>query len=144
MGALSGKMSNSLLIDVTPQSLGVATVGGFVERLIERNSAIPIGKTKVFTTSVDDQVEVKIEVFQGESRMAMDNEKLGEFVLEGLRPAIRGNVRIAVSFDIDANGIVNVTAEDESSGQGSSIRLEASTGMSEEEVEDLKFDSLDF
>jgi molecular chaperone DnaK len=76
--------------------------------------------------------------------MAMDNEKLGEFVLEGLRPAIRGNVRIAVSFDIDANGIVNVTAEDESSGQGSSIRLEASTGMSEEEVEDLKFDSLDF
>ena len=144
MGALSGKMSNSLLIDVTPQSLGVATVGGFVERLIERNSAIPIGKTKVFTTSVDDQVEVKIEVFQGESRMAMDNEKLGEFVLEGLRPAIRGNVRIAVSFDIDANGIVNVTAEDESSGQASSIRLEASTGMSEEEVEDLKFDSLDF
>ena len=144
MGALAGETTSSLLIDVTPQSLGVATVGGFVERLLERNTAIPVGKTKVFTTSVDDQIEVKIEVFQGESRMAMDNEKLGEFILEGLRPAARGDVRVAVSFDIDANGIVNVTAEDESSGQAASIRLEASTGMSEEEVEDLKFDSLDF
>jgi molecular chaperone DnaK len=144
MNALGGTTPSSLLIDVTPQSLGVATVGGFVERLIERNSAIPVGKTKVFTTSVDDQIEVKIEVFQGESRMAMDNEKLGEFILEGLRPAARGDVRIAVAFDIDSNGIVNVTAEDESSGQAASIRLEASTGMSAEEVEDLKFDSLDF
>ena len=144
MGALEGNLASSLLIDVTPQSLGVATVGGFVERLIERNTAIPVGKTKVFTTSVDDQREVKIEVFQGESRMAMDNEKLGEFILEGLRPAARGEVRIAVSFDIDSNGIVNVTAEDESSGQAASIRLEASTGLSDDEVEDLMFDNLDF
>ena len=119
-------------------------MGGFVERLIERNTAIPVGKTKVFTTSVDDQREVKIEVFQGESRMAMDNEKLGEFILEGIRPAARGEVRIAVSFDIDSNGIVNVTAEDESSGQAASIRLEASTGLSDDEVEDLMFDNLDF
>ena len=91
MGALEGNLASSLLIDVTPQSLGVATVGGFVERLIERNTAIPVGKTKVFTTSVDDQSEVKIEVFQGESRMAMDNEKLGEFILEGFvrRLAVR-------------------------------------------------------
>ena len=136
--------SGSLLIDVTPQSLGVATVGGFVERLIERNTAIPVGQTRTFTTSVDDQSEVKIEVYQGESRMAADNEKLGEFVLEGLRPAPRGDVRIAVSFDIDANGIVNVTAEDEDTGRAASIRLEASTGLTDHEVEDLKFDNLDF
>jgi molecular chaperone DnaK len=136
--------SSSLLIDVTPQSLGVATVGGFVERLIERNTAIPVGQQRVFTTGVDGQSEVKIEVFQGESRMSADNEKLGEFVLEGLRPAPRGDVRIAVSFDIDANGIVNVTAEDEDTGRAASIRLEASTGLTEAEVEDLKFDNLDF
>ncbi|MEE2828070.1 MAG: molecular chaperone DnaK [Myxococcota bacterium] len=144
MAAADGERASSLLIDVTPQSLGVGTVGGFVERLIERNTAIPVVKTKSFTTSVDEQVEVKIEVFQGESRMSMDNEKLGEFILEGLRPAPRGDTRVSVSFDIDANGIVNVTAEDEDTRKAASIRLEASTGLSEDEVEELKFDSLDF
>ena len=145
MGAIEGTgTAGSLLIDVTPQSLGVGTVGGFCERLIERNTAIPVGETKTFTTSVDDQTEVRIEVYQGESRMAVDNEKLGEFVLEGLRPAPRGDVRIVVSFDIDANGIVNVLAEDEESGRDASIRLEASTGLTDDEVEDLKFDNLDF
>jgi len=145
MGALSGgASSSSLLIDVTPQSLGVGTVGGFVERLIDRNTAIPVGQTKRFTTSVDDQSEVRIEVYQGESRMAADNEKLGEFILEGLRPAPRGEVYVVVCFDIDANGIVNVTAEDEDSGRAASIRLEASTGLTEQEVEELRFDNLDF
>ncbi len=145
LGALEGTgTAGSLLIDVTPQSLGVATVGGFCERLIERNTAIPVSQTKTFTTSVDEQTEVRIEVFQGESRMSADNEKLGEFVLEGLRPAPRGEVRIAVSFDIDANGIVNVTAEDEDNGRAASIRLDASTGLTDSEVEDMKFDNLDF
>jgi molecular chaperone DnaK len=136
--------TGSVLIDVTPQTLGVATVGGFVEHLIPRNTAIPTNATRTFTTSVDDQTDVRIEVYQGESRMAADNEKLGEFVLGDLRPAPRGDVRIAVSFDIDASGIVNVSAEDPDSGQAASIRIEAGTGLSESEVEQLKFESLDF
>ncbi len=146
MSALTGDVGggSSLLIDVTPQSLGISVVGGFVERLSEKNTAIPVGETRTFTTSVDNQTEVRIEVYQGESRMSADNEKLGEFVLEGLRPAPRGDVRIAVSFDIDSNGIVNVTAEDPDTGRAASIRLEASTGLTEDEIDDLKFDNLDF
>ena len=145
MSSLTGGTAGSgtLLIDVTPQSLGVGTVGGFVERLIERNSAIPTGTEKVFTTSVDAQTEVKIEVYQGESRMAGDNEKLGEFILEGLRPAPRGDVKITVYFDIDGDGIVSVTAEEGETGLAASIRLEASTGLTSEEVEDLRTE-LDF
>ncbi len=145
MSAMTGAQARTgtLLIDVTPQSLGVGTVGGFVERLIERNSAIPSGTHRVFTTSVDAQTEVKIEVYQGESRMAGDNEKLGEFVLEGLRPAHRGDVKITVYFDIDASGIVSVTAEEGETGQAASIRLEASTGLTADEVQDLRSE-LDF
>ncbi len=144
--AMAGEFTgnSSLLIDVTPQSLGIGVVGGFVERLIERNTAIPVGETRTFTTSVDNQSEVRIEVFQGESRMSPDNEKLGEFVLSGLRPAPRGDVKIAVTFEIDGNGIVHVTAEDPATGVAASIRIEASTGLTQEEVEDLKFDTLDF
>ena len=146
MKAMAGEFTgnSSLLIDVTPQSLGIGVVGGFVERLIEKNTAIPTGETRNFTTSVDNQAEVRIEVFQGESRMSPDNEKLGEFVLEGLRPAPRGDVKIAVSFDIDSNGIVSVTAGDPETGVAASIRIEASTGLTQDEVEDLKFDTLDF
>jgi len=146
MSRLRGEQgqSSSLLIDVTPQSLGVGMVGGFVERVIERNTALPCSEEKAFTTSVDDQTEVKIEVYQGESRMAVDNEKLGEFILHGLRPAARGEVKIKVAFDIDSNGIVDVGAEDMDTGQAASIRLEASTGMTEDEVQDLAFDNLDF
>jgi molecular chaperone DnaK len=145
MGSMQGlgAGTSTLLIDVTPQSLGIATVGGFCERLIERNTSIPAGVSKRFTTSVDGQVEVKIEVFQGEARMASDNEKLGEFVLEGLRPAPRGDVKITVYFDIDGDGIVSVTAEESETGQAASIRLEASTGLSAAEVKDLRED-LDF
>jgi molecular chaperone DnaK len=135
--------NNSLLIDVTPQSLGIITVGGYMDTLIDRNSAIPVGHTKMFSTSVDDQTEVKIEVYQGEGRMAFDNEKLGEFILDGLRPAARGEVRIAVSFEIDANGIVNVSAEDPDTGIESSIRLEASSGLTQDEVEEMRFDGDD-
>ena len=144
----SGGGTGTLLIDVTPQSLGIATVGGFCERLIERNSAIPTGTNKRFTTSVDGQSEVKIEVFQGEARMAADNEKLGEFILQGLRPAPRGEVKITVYFDIDGDGIVSVTAEESETGQAAAIRIEASTGLSADEVkelrEELNFDNLGF
>ncbi|MCO4769527.1 MAG: Hsp70 family protein [Deltaproteobacteria bacterium] len=143
-----GRSSGTLLIDVTPQSLGIATVAGFCERLIERNTSIPTGTSKKFTTSVDGQHEVKIEVFQGEARMASDNEKLGQFILEGLRPAPRGDVKITVYFDIDGDGIVSVTAEESETGQAASIRLEASTGLSADEVKDLReelsFDNLGF
>ncbi|MBJ92945.1 MAG: molecular chaperone DnaK [Rickettsiales bacterium] len=142
LSAMQGNINpnRSLLIDVTPQSLGIATAGGFVERVIERNSSIPTGETRTFTTSWDDQQEVKIEVYQGEGRKIEGNQKLGEFILEGLRPAPRGEVKVSVSFDIDANGIVKVTAEDPSTRQVRSIRVEASAGLTEQEIEDLRFD----
>ncbi|HCP47067.1 MAG TPA: hypothetical protein DIU15_13560 [Deltaproteobacteria bacterium] len=140
--ALSGNQGNgSLLIDVTPQSLGIATAGGFVETIIERNTAIPVGEASNFTTSWDDQSEVKIEVYQGEGRMASENEKLGEFVLENLPKAARGELKIEVSFDIDANGIVHVSAEDNMTRRAQSIRVEASAGLTDQEVEDLKFEN---
>ncbi len=136
--------AGALLIDVTPQSLGVATVGGFVERLIERNSPIPTGVSRVFTTSTDGQIEVRISVFQGESRMSDDNDLLGEFVLSGLRPAPRGEVKIEVNFDIDANGIVQVTAQDRESRRSRSIELQSSTSLTEQEIDEMKFDNLKF
>ena len=140
--AMQGKASpsRSLLIDVTPQSLGIATAGGFVDRIIGRNTSIPTSETKTFTTSWDDQQEVKIEVFQGENRKIDGNQKLGEFILEGLRAAPRGELKLAVSFEIDANGIVKVTAEDPETRQSRSIRVEASAGLTEAEVEALRFD----
>jgi molecular chaperone DnaK len=142
LGAMQGKVNpnRSLLIDVTPQSLGLATAGGFVEKVIDRNTSIPTEETRTFTTSWDDQQEVKIEVFQGEGRMIEENQKLGEFILEGLRPAPRGEVKLAVSFEIDANGIVKVTAEDSVTRQSRSIRVEASAGLTEQEIEELRFD----
>ena len=136
--------SSALLIDVIPQSLGVATVGGYVERLIERNTPIPSGTSRVFTTSVDLQTEVRISVFQGESRMEDDNEMLGEFVLGGITPADRGQAKVNVNFDIDANGIVQVTAEDVETGRARSIELQTSTALSDSEIEEMKFDNLQF
>ena len=145
LGAMQGKVNpnRSLLIDVTPQSLGIATAGGFVEKVIDRNTSIPTEETRTFTTSWDDQQEVKIEVFQGEERMIEGNQKLGEFILEGLRPAPRGEVKVSVSFEIDANGIVKVTAEDSVTRQSRSIRVEASAGLTEQEIQDLRFDQDD-
>ena len=138
------KGTSALLIDVTPQSLSVGTVGGFVERLIERNTPLPTGVSKLFTTTVDDQVEVRVSVFQGESRMSDDNDLLGEFVLGSLRPAPRGELKIDLNFDIDANGIVNVTAEDTETKNSRSIELQANTGLSADEIEDMKLDNLKF
>jgi molecular chaperone DnaK len=133
-----------LLLDVTPQSLGVRTVGGFVDPLIPRNSGIPSDATKVFHTAHDNQTEVRIQVFQGESKMASDNELLGDFVLDGLRPAPRGEVRIRVTFAIDADGIVRVTAEDVETGRERALRIEASSGLTRDEVQQMRFDDLSF
>ena len=143
-GASASTQPSALLIDVTPQSLGIGTVGGYTERLIERNTAIPTGLSKMFTTSIDNQVEVRISVYQGESRMADDNELLGEFVLGGINPAARGEARIDVNFDIDANGIVHVTAEDVETRKSRSIDLQASTSLSADEIDDMKLDNLNF
>ncbi|MCB9797398.1 MAG: Hsp70 family protein [Alphaproteobacteria bacterium] len=134
----------SVLLDVTPQSLGIRTVGGFCEVLIPRNTPIPTDSGKTFSTAVDGQVEVRVEVYQGESRMADDNELLGQFVLDGLRKAPRGDVKVRITFEIDADGIVQVMAEDLERGEFRDLRIEASSGMSEEEVQSLSFEELDF
>jgi molecular chaperone DnaK len=128
-----------LLIDVTPQSLGIGTVAGYVERLIDRNSPVPTGRSKVFTTSIDFQREVCVRVCQGESRRVEQNAILGEFALEGLRPAPRGEVRVEVSFEIDADGIVQVTARDLETGAEQFIRVSQATGtLAPEELEAMK------
>ena len=134
----------SVLLDVTPQSLGVRTVGGFCETLIARNTAVPTESTKVFHTAFDLQTEVRISVYQGESRMADDNELLGEFVLEGLAPKPRGQVRVRVSFEIDNDGIVHVRAVDSVLGLERAIRIESRSGVPVEASQARPFDDIDF
>jgi molecular chaperone DnaK (HSP70) len=131
-------------LDVTPQSLGVRTIGGFCETLIDRNSPIPTATSKLFSTAHDNQTEVRVAIFQGESRMAVDNELLGQFVLDDLRSAPRGEIKVRIGFEIDADGIVNVMAEDVESATLRSIRIEASSGLSEEEISSMRFDDLGF
>ena len=131
-------------MDVTPQSLGVRTIGGFCETLIERNSGIPTATTKTFSTAHDNQSEVTVAVYQGEARMADDNELLGQFVMDDIRPAPRGEIKIRIGFEIDADGIVKVVAEDLESATVRSIRIEASSGLSEDEIKTMKFDDLGF
>ncbi len=145
INVISGaRAPDSLLIDVTPQSLSVGTVGGFTERVIERNSPIPASASRVFTTIRDGQTEVKIRVFQGESRSAAESELLGQFSLPELRPAPRGEIRVEVTFDIDSNGILNVSAEDLETGRSTSIQIDASVGLRPDEVQEMRFDSLGF
>ena len=134
----------AVLLDVTPQSLGVRTVGGFCEVLIPRNTPIPTQEVKAFHTAHDRQTEVRISVYQGESRMARDNDLLGEFVLDGLREAPRGEVKVRVTFEIDSDGIVHVLAEDVEHGTARDLRIEASSGLSEEEIKQVRFDDLGF
>jgi molecular chaperone DnaK len=134
----------SVLLDVTPQSLGVRTVGGFCETLIPRNTAIPTESAKVFHTAFDNQEQVRISVYQGESRMADDNELLGEFVLEGLAPKPRGQVRVKVTFEIDNDGIVHVRAVDSVLGIERAIRIESRSGIGGDEVAAHRFDDIDF
>lgn len=134
-GVLQGDVKDVLLLDVTPLSLGIETLGGVFTRLIDRNTTIPTKKSQVFSTAEDNQSAVTISVCQGEREMAADNKNLGQFNLEGIPPAPRGLPQIEVSFDIDANGIVNVSATDKASGKEQTIRIEASGGLSDDDIE---------
>ncbi len=130
-------MKDVLLLDVTPLSLGIETLGGVCTRLIERNTTIPTKKTEVFSTASDNQTEVEIHVLQGERPMAGDNRTIGRFHLTGLPPAPRGMPQIEVTFDIDANGILSVSAKDRATGKSQSIRIEASSGISKGDIENM-------
>src|SRR3990167_63861 len=137
-GILGGDVKDVLLLDVTPLALGIETLGGVSTPLIEKNTTIPIKKSQVFSTAADSQPSVEVHVLQGERPMASDNKSLGRFILDGLAPAPRGMPQIEVSFDIDANGILNVSAKDKGTGKEQSIRIEASSGLSKEEIEKMK------
>jgi molecular chaperone DnaK len=136
-GILSGVVKDVLLLDVTPLSLGVETLGGVMTKLSERNSTIPTKKTEVFSTAADNQTSVEVHVLQGEREMARDNRTLGRFHLVGIPPAPRGVPQVEVTFDIDANGILNVSAQDKATGKTQNITITASSGLSKDEVEKM-------
>ena len=140
-GVLSGDVDDILLLDVTPLSLGIETLGGVSTKLIERNTTIPTKKSQVFSTAADNQTTVEIHVLQGEREMALDNKTIGRFHLADIPPSPRGIPQIEVSFDIDANGILNVNAKDKATGKEQSIRLEASSGLSDTEIDKLVNDA---
>ena len=140
-GVLQGDVKDVLLLDVTPLSLGIETLGGVFTRLIERNTTIPTKKSQVFSTAEDSQAAVTIRVFQGEREMAADNKALGQFDLVGIPPAPRGVPQIEVTFDIDANGIVNVSAKDKGTGKEHQIRIQASGGLSDADIEKMVKDA---
>ena len=140
-GVLKGDVKDVLLLDVTPLSLGIETLGGVMTRLIEKNTTIPTKKSQIFSTAADSQPAVSIHVMQGEREMAAGNKTLGRFELVGIPPAPRGIPQIEVSFDIDANGIVNVSAKDQATGKEQSIQITASSGLSQEEIDKLVKDA---
>ena len=140
-GVLAGDVDDVLLLDVTPLSLGIETLGGVFTKLIDSNSTIPAKKSQVFSTAADNQPSVEIHILQGERSMAQDNKSLGRFHLDGIPPAPRGTPQIEVTFDIDANGILNVSATDKATSKEQSIRIEASSGLSEDEIEKMKNDA---
>jgi molecular chaperone DnaK len=137
-GVLSGDVKDVLLLDVTPLSMGIEVMGGMYDVVIEANSTIPTKKSKTYSTAADNQPSVEIHILQGERPMARDNRAVGRFILDGIPPAPRGVPQIEVSFDIDANGILNVSAKDKGTGKEQQIRIEATTGLSKEEIEKMK------
>jgi molecular chaperone DnaK len=137
-GVLAGDVTDVLLLDVTPLSLGIETMGGVFTKLIDANTTIPTKKSEIFSTAVDNQPTVEIHVLQGERAMAKDNRTIGKFNLEGIPPSRRGTPQIEVTFDIDANGIINVSAVDKATNKVQSIRIESSSGLSKEEIERMK------
>lgn len=137
-GVLSGDVQDVLLLDVTPLSMGIETMGGIYDVVIEANSTIPTKKSKIYSTAADNQPSVEIHILQGERSMARDNRTVGRFILDGIPPAPRGTPQIEVTFDMDANGILNVSAKDKGTNKEQKIRIEASTGLSKEEIEKMK------
>ena len=137
-GVLTGEVKDVLLLDVTPLSLGIETMGGVLTKLIDANTTIPTKKSEVFSTASDNQPSVEIHVIQGERPMAKDNRTIGRFHLDGIPPSQRGVPQIEVTFDLDANGIINVSAKDKGTGKEQKIRIESSTGLSQEEIENMK------
>ena len=140
-GVLTGEVKDVLLLDVTPLSLGIETMGSVMTKLIESNTTIPTRKSQVFSTAADNQPSVEIHVIQGERPMANDNKTIGRFHLDGIPPAPRGVPQIEVTFDIDANGIIKVSATDKGTGKSHDIRIEASSGLTPEEIEKMKKDA---
>ena len=140
-GVLQGDVRDVLLLDVIPLSLGIETLGGVATKLVERNTTIPSSKSQVFSTAADNQTSVEIHITQGERPMASDNKSLGRFILDGIPPAPRGMPQVEVTFDVDANGILNVKAKDKASGKEQSIRIEASSGLTDADIKKMKEDA---